>query len=134
MDIMACYVDSELGNKVIEVATSYAKTLGANLHVVTSLPQKIERNLHDLSDREAAQKKLLEVQEKVKAQGVDCVVSLQTDDLSDGENLVSYAEQNPMEMVVVGVHRVSKVGKLIFGSTAQHVILSAPSYVLSVKV
>jgi len=34
---------------------------------------------------------------------------------------------------VVGVRRRSKVGKLLIGSTAQHVILNAPCPVVSIK-
>ena len=38
-----------------------------------------------------------------------------------------------VDMIFIGVRRRSKVGKLLFGSTAQYVILNAPCPVVSVK-
>ena len=48
-----------------------------------------------------------------------------------GERL---ANENGIDEVIIGVHRRSKVGKLVFGSTAQYVILNAPCPVVAVKV
>jgi nucleotide-binding universal stress UspA family protein len=50
-----------------------------------------------------------------------------------GEDLVKYAKENQIDQIVVGIRRRSKVGKLVFGSTAQYVILEAPCPVLTVK-
>jgi nucleotide-binding universal stress UspA family protein len=50
-----------------------------------------------------------------------------------GEDLVQLAEENNVEEIVIGVRRRSKVGKLLFGSTAQYVILNAKCPVVSVK-
>ena len=47
--------------------------------------------------------------------------------------LVEFADQNDIIEIVIGVRRRSKVGKLLFGSTAQYVILTAPCPVVSVK-
>ena len=41
--------------------------------------------------------------------------------------------QAQVEEIIIGVRRRSKVGKLLFGSTAQYVILNAPCPVVSVK-
>ena len=49
------------------------------------------------------------------------------------EDLVWFAEENQVEEIVIGVKRRSKVGKMVFGSTAQYVILNAPCPVVSVK-
>ena len=53
--------------------------------------------------------------------------------LSPGEDLVQFAGENKADMIIIGVKRKSKVGKLVFGSTAQQVILEAPCPVLTVK-
>jgi nucleotide-binding universal stress UspA family protein len=52
---------------------------------------------------------------------------------SPGEELVQFAEDNQINEIIVGVRRRSKVGKLLMGSTAQHVILNAPCPVVSIK-
>jgi nucleotide-binding universal stress UspA family protein len=53
--------------------------------------------------------------------------------LEPGEDLVQYAKEHAIDEIMIGVRRRSKVGKLVFGSTAQYVILEAHCPVLSVK-
>ncbi|MFZ1956497.1 MAG: universal stress protein, partial [Desulfobacterales bacterium] len=53
--------------------------------------------------------------------------------LAPGEDLVRFAKENDVDLMVVGVKRRSKVGKLLMGSTAQFVIIKAPCPVLSIK-
>jgi nucleotide-binding universal stress UspA family protein len=53
--------------------------------------------------------------------------------ISPGEDLVRYAIEQKIDEIILAVQRKSKVGKMIFGSTAQHVILNAPCPVVTVK-
>ena len=53
--------------------------------------------------------------------------------LTPGEDIVEYAKTNNIEEIILGVVRKSKVGKLIFGSTAQFVILNAVCPVTTLK-
>jgi nucleotide-binding universal stress UspA family protein len=46
--------------------------------------------------------------------------------LSPKEDLVQYAVKNEIDEIFIGVQRQSKIGKVLMGSTAQHVILNAP--------
>jgi len=52
---------------------------------------------------------------------------------SPGEDLVRFAKENDIDEIIIGVKKRSKVGKLVFGSTTQYVILKAPCPVLAVK-
>ena len=133
MKMMVCYNGSDRSKEAVRVAREYAKVFSASLHVATSFPQKIEIGPSDLSERETAQQQLLEIKKTILADGMDCVVALVTDDISDGENLVQYANDQRVDALFIGVRRASKVGKLLFGSTAQHVILGAHCPVISVK-
>jgi nucleotide-binding universal stress UspA family protein len=53
--------------------------------------------------------------------------------MTPGEDLVDYAGENGIDEIIIGIKRRSKVGKLLFGSNAQYVILKAPCPVVTVK-
>jgi nucleotide-binding universal stress UspA family protein len=48
-------------------------------------------------------------------------------------NAVQFAEDKQINEIIVGVRMRSKVGKLLMGSTAQHVILNASCPVVTRK-
>ena len=54
-------------------------------------------------------------------------------DLTPGEQLVKFAEDQKLDQIFLGIAKKSKVGKLIFGSTAQYIILHAPCPVVTVQ-
>jgi len=64
---------------------------------------------------------------------IPCDSILSVRGLEAGEDLVQMAAEKKVDEIIIGVRRRSKVGKLIFGSTAQYVILNAPSPVVAVK-
>jgi nucleotide-binding universal stress UspA family protein len=53
--------------------------------------------------------------------------------MSPGEDVVQFATDNEIDEIVIGVRRRSKVGKLLFGSNAQYIILQAECPVVAVK-
>jgi nucleotide-binding universal stress UspA family protein len=53
--------------------------------------------------------------------------------LDAGEDLVKFAREKKVDEIIMGVRSRSKVGKLIFGSAVQIVILEAHCPVLTVK-
>ena len=60
-------------------------------------------------------------------------VQLLLTDLTPGEQLVKFAEDQKIDQIFLGIVKKSKVGKLLFGSTAQYVILHAPCPVVTVQ-
>lgn len=50
-----------------------------------------------------------------------------------GEVILAVAEEVSAELIVVGIHRRSPVGKVLLGSTAQRILLDAPCPVLAVR-
>jgi nucleotide-binding universal stress UspA family protein len=64
---------------------------------------------------------------------ISCITHLLIRGLSSGEDLVKFDEKNQADEIIVGVRRRSKVGQLLLGSTAQHVILNASCPVVTTK-
>ena len=65
--------------------------------------------------------------------GVRCEAFVVVSYLSAGEDLVQFIQENYIDECIIGVKKRSKVEKLVFGSTAQYVILNAPCPVILVK-
>ena len=133
MKIMVPYDGKAPSKKALESAIAQAKASGAQLHVVMSHPQKIEVKAEDIEHLKAAERDMGKLKAQLEGQGVSCVTALLTADLSHGENLVQYAVDEAVDSILIGLRKTSKVGKMIFGSTAQYVILHAPCPVTSVK-
>jgi len=133
MKIMVPYDGKAPSEKALESAVAQAKASGAEVHVVMSFPQRIEVKVEDIERLKAAERDLEKLQTRLQGQGVSCVTALLTSDVSHGENLVQYATDKAVDSILIGLRRTSKVGKMLFGSTAQYVILHAPCPVTSVK-
>jgi nucleotide-binding universal stress UspA family protein len=130
MKILVGYDGSNSAKEAIQVARKHARAFGATVDVVTSMFKGTEDEQEDIRKAE----KGLEYAESVfKSDGVDCRTHLLIRGLGPGEDLVQFAREQGAEEVVIGVKRRSKVGKLMFGSTAQFVILNAECPVVSVK-
>lgn len=130
MKIMVGYDGSNACLAALELAIKHAKAFKAEIHVVSSMIKGTEE---DRDQIEQIEKELEEKRTQVEKEGVACAVHLLIHGKPPGEDLVEYIEEQKIDEVVIGVKRVSKVGKLIFGSTAQYVILKAPCPVVTVK-
>ncbi len=74
-----------------------------------------------------------EVKEILAEDDTPYEVQLLLTDLTPGEQLIIYAEDQKMDQIFLGIVKKSKVGKFLFGSTAQYVILHAPCPVVTVQ-
>ena len=52
---------------------------------------------------------------------------------SPGERIVSYAEENDFQLVAIATHGRSGLGRLVFGSVADHVIRHSARPILLIK-
>ena len=130
MKIMVGLDGSNSSKEALSLAKEHAKAFNARIELVTSMEKgteaqqkEIEQDEHDLEN----EKKLLE------EDGISCDTHLLIRGMNPGEDLVEFAEKNEVDEIVIGVKRRSKVGKLVFGSTAQYVILNAHCPVVTVK-
>lgn len=130
MKILVGYDGSKVADDVIKLARKHAKAFEAEVHIMTSLEQGAGLTKEDI-DR--AESKLEKLKTSLKTDEISCEVQASVSYESPGEDLVRFAKENQVDEIIIGVRRRSKVGKLVFGSTAQYVILEAPCPVATVK-
>ncbi len=130
MKILVGYDGSKVADDVIKLALRHAKAFEAEVHIMTSLEQSAGLKKEEI-DR--AESKLEKLGTSFKADEISCQIHPAVSYQSPGEDLVQFAKDNQVDQIMVGVRRRSKVGKLVFGSTAQYVILESPCPVVAVK-
>lgn len=132
MKIMVCYDDANVTKAALDLARQQAKAFDdSSVHLVEVLEQNPELTFEAI---QRVEKKLDELaRDFKKKENIPCDSHALVSQMSPGESLVQYAQDKGIDMAVMGVRRRSKVGKLLFGSTAQYVILNAPCPVLTVK-
>jgi nucleotide-binding universal stress UspA family protein len=131
MKLVVAYRASKVGKNVLALARKRARQSRALVYLVTSLvggentPEEVIEQARDDLDQAS---QLLE------ANGILVESHLLIRGLSAGEDVVQFAEEIGADEIIVGIYwKQSKVGKLLFGSTAQDVILTAGCPVLSTK-
>lgn len=130
MKIMVCFDGSNVANYALRVARKRAKLAGATIYLVRSMTGGRDLTKEDF---EKAEELLGKARSSVAEENIPCEILLSVKALTAGENLARIAEERNMDEVYIGVKKRSKVGKLLFGSTAQYVILNAPCPVVTVK-
>ncbi len=130
MKIMACFDGSTVAEEAVRLAGIHAAAFGGELLIVTSMlgGPEVARREFLAKERELVYAKSL-VEDRFPA----AATHLSIRGLAPGEDLVRLAQERSVDEMVIGVRRRSRVGKLVFGSTAQYVILSAPCPVLTVR-
>ena len=134
MKILVGYDYSTVTQDVLALAKQQAQAFKAEVHLLRSLERnpELQRELRRDTIQQAEQN-LDHVKREFATLGLDCDTHVVVSALSAGEDIVQFAEQNSIDLIVIGVRRRSKVGKLLFGSNAQLIILTAPCPVLTVK-
>jgi len=131
MRFLVGYDDSDASREALQVAFKYAGIFDAEIDVVSIMEQSptldYDRIRHAERSFENQINDLLEGSQTPRKMSM--VITAE----STGKALVQYADHHQCEQIFIGVHRISKVGKFVFGSTAQYVILNAHCPVVSVK-
>jgi len=130
MKILIGYDYSTVTQDVLALAKQQAQALKAEVHLLRFLEQGPELSREAIQQ---AEQNLDQVKREFATLALACDTHVVVSALSAGEEIVQFAEQNSIDLIVIGVRRRSKVGKLLFGSNAQLIILTAPCPVLTVK-
>jgi nucleotide-binding universal stress UspA family protein len=131
MKILVAYAgELDVDKSVLEVAKEQAAAFNATLYIASSMERVTEKERTEL---DKVEKRLAQVKETMKAEGIACETHILVRGLTPGEDIVEFARDRQIDEIIIGIEKKSKVGKLLFGSNAQHIILEAPCPVVSVK-
>ncbi len=141
--ILVCLDGSPLSEQVVPYATEVAQRFGSRVVIlqVLQIPSSlaaasaqgaenvIEEELRRLSFE--AHQYLDSIATKMKENGVQTEVSVIEG--TPGDAIVEFASQSGIELIVLATHGRKSLGRLVFGSVADHVIRNTTIPVLSVK-
>ena len=128
MTIVVGFVPKPEGRAALRAAIEEAELRGQPLHVVNT-----SRGAAPVDPRLASDDDLAEVRRQLTASGVDFEVEHGVTGRDGAEDVAAAAERLGASLVVIGLRRRSPTGKLVFGSTAQRILLDVPCRVLAVK-
>jgi nucleotide-binding universal stress UspA family protein len=130
MKIVVGYEGSKACLSALKLAVKYAKLCKAHVFVIGSL----------VGGEDSPQEKIIEAQknlafaEKLLTQNrVACETRLLVRGNMPGEDIVEFAKEQKADQIVIGIKRLSKVGKLVFGSNAAYVVLNAHCPVVTTR-
>ena len=131
MNIMACYDGSGIAKDALALARDHAKGFDAKVFLARSMEGGIDVPKRDFDNAERELKELAE--RFFRDEEIPCEPHLLVRGMTPGEDLVQFAREHEIDEMIIGIRQRSKVGKLIFGSTAQYIILEADCPVVSIK-
>ena len=131
MKFLVCYDETKEAKKALKVAQEHAKIWKAKLEVVNTIT-RVEPLKHS-AVKKMEEKMEGDIKEILAEDDPPFEVNLLLTDLTSGEQLVKFAEDQKIDQIFLGIVKKSKVGKLLFGSTAQYIILHAPCPVVTVQ-
>lgn len=130
MKILIGYKGKKIGKVLLNLAIHRAQPYSGEVIVLTSLLGNEKTTGEQIAE---AEKNLEDAKKYLDEKGVRNQAHSLIRGNSPGEDIVNFARENEVDEILIGVKSRSKVGKLIFGSTAQYVILKADCPVTSVK-
>ncbi|GEP37244.1 universal stress protein [Nocardioides psychrotolerans] len=128
--VVVGYVPKPEGEAALARAIAEAQLRGSDLVVVNSHRGGAGFDKEASSQADA---EMDAVRAKLDAAGVAFEIRQLVRGFEPAEDLISIAEANSAELIVIGLRRRTPVGKLILGSNAQRVLLDAHCPVLAVK-
>ncbi len=130
MKILVGYKGTDVGKDLMDIAVKHAKAFNGEILIVTSMVGGDKTESKEFID---AEKNLEQAKAYFDDFGIKSQTHLLVRGFEAGEDIVTFAKEKSIDEIIIGVRSRSKVGKLLFGSTAQMVILEAHCPVLTVK-
>jgi nucleotide-binding universal stress UspA family protein len=141
--ILVCLDGSNLSEQLVPYATEVARRFGSRvvllqvLQIPSSLAAASAQGAENVIEEELrrlsfeAHQYLEGIAARMKEQGVQVEVAVIEG--TPGDAIVDYSSQSEIELIVVATHGRKNIGRLVFGSVADHVMRHTAIPVLSVK-
>lgn len=140
--ILVAYDGSELSRKAVEEAKKQSKLYeDAVVHAVTvithggpttniALARSFMREM-----AEEVRPSMEKIREELEEDGVHCTTQILVDDSfrNPGAQIIDYAKENGVELIVLGSRGLGGVGRLLLGSVSGQIVQHAECKVLIVK-
>jgi nucleotide-binding universal stress UspA family protein len=130
MKILVAYDGSKVTKEALQLAIKHAGAFKGSILLVRSMVggPEIPRKEFEEAEKDLQQQEII-----LKGDGLSCETLLSVRGLEAGEDMVRIAAEKKVDEIVIGIQRKSKVGKLLFGSTAQYIIMNAPCPVVTIR-
>jgi len=128
---MVAYDGSEAAKQALALAKVHARALKDHIEVVRAEERSAGMqysNIHQLE-----QNLENEIKSLMNGEKIPFTTTLLVSSDTAGEEIVRHLNVKNSQEIFLGIQRRSKVGKLLFGSTAQYIILNAPCPVVTTK-
>jgi nucleotide-binding universal stress UspA family protein len=131
MKILVGYDGSQPSREALKLAQVYAGICGVKLEIAKSVTRQKPLPHSEIEVAEYILEE--EIRNILNGKNIRYETHFLISEKSTGENLVRFAEVIKAEGIYIGARKRSKAGKLLTGSTTQHVVLNAPCPVVTVK-
>lgn len=135
MKVVVGALESPEGQVALDRAVVEARDHGGVVHVVAYLanPRSGDAAAEFQKDRVASEERARALAERHRADGVEMEVHVPVGAETPAQAILRVADEEAADLIVIGMRRRSRVGKLVLGSNAQDILLGAEAPVLSVK-
>lgn len=120
-------------DEVTKVAIDHCRAFDAELHVVSSIVgHSLDKN-GEIENAEA-RVRMEKLESILEDNGIDFEVHLLVRRKNPGADLVRFAKENHIDLMVIGFKERSNIGEIVFGSNYRLMIAAAPCPVVTVHV
>lgn len=138
MNILVGHSSDAEGKAALEHAVREAQVHDATVHVLRVIREPGTTNTQQMQEwrqlRDETEQELSALAERLEADGLGVQThAIPSEGQEASEILLKAAERIDADLIVIGIRRRSRVGKLVLGSNAQDVLLGTPRPVLTVK-
>jgi len=129
MKILVSYDKNLRTTEVMELAARRAKEADDLVYLVkTCSSDATPERINEI------EQKLNFIKEYLDKHGIQSEVHLLIRGLAPGDDIIRFAKDHEIDEIIFGMKKESRVGKLVFGSTVQFIILEAHCPVTTIKV